>query len=402
MDQDSAGRTQNATHILGRDGAAAGQSRPSVVFALRFGNDDGFVQKTFAQHRDLAAQELHGVARSFLAFKTLGERSAYPPRSSTEVRADFYDPSQENRQRVARFIAENQVRLVVFQGASPDEIDTRFYRKLGVRTANTENFSFDDTRRQPIPIQAAKILWRRFLQQNLHQIYIANSPGQADFLLRYVKLPRSRIRTVTNGIDTTHYTPGDRSAACRNLGLDPEITWIMAASQSRPEKRVDLLLRAARRVMDARPDVPIGFFYVGGGEKLDEWRELARSLLPGHACRFFGRQAELQTFYRAASVFIHGAIRESFGLVLAEAAASGLPVVTTTSYGPAEIVDHRRTGILIDRHDWDGFVEAILAYIDSPNLRETHGQAARDRCVLRYGIDRAAVEMADCLRPMLL
>ena len=377
------------------------QFRPCVVFALRFGNDDGVVQRFFAQHRDLAAGELQGQARFLLAFKTLGEKSAYPPRWSEEVQLDFYDPSEANRQRIARFVTENRVRLVVFQGASPDEIDTPFFRRLGVKTANTEDSSFDRALVQPIAVQLAKLFLRRILQRNLHDIYIANSSGQADFLLNFVKLPRSRVKLVRYGIDTDLYSPGDRTAACRQLGLDPKISWIMAAAQSRPEKRVDCLLHAVRRVRDARPEMPIGFFYVGGGEKLKEWQDLARTLLPEHACRFFGKQIEMQVFYRAASLFIHGSVRESFGLVLTEAMASGLPVVATTADGPAEIIEHGRTGFLVGQHDWDAFVDAILRYVESLDLRHAHGESARRRCVANFSNSRAAIELAECLRPLI-
>ena len=51
--------------------------------------------------------------------------------------------------------------------------------------------------------------------------------------------------------------------ACSRLGLEANTTWIMAAAQSRPEKRADLLIHAVRRVKEARLLMPIGFFYDG-------------------------------------------------------------------------------------------------------------------------------------------
>jgi glycosyltransferase involved in cell wall biosynthesis len=394
------GRTRALLPILSKE-EASDPSLPSIVFALRFRNDSGVVQKSFAHHRDLAARELQGSARFLLAFRHLGEKSAYPPKWSQEVQIDFYDFSEENRQKISRFVADNRVCLVVFQGASPGEIDTAFFRRLGVNTANTEDSSFDNSARQSIPTQFTKVLQRRVMKRNLHHLYIANSSGQLEFLINYVKLPRSRVKRVGYGIDTDFYRPGDRVAACRRLDLDPEVTWLMAASQSRPEKRIDSLLHAVRRVMDARPDKSIGFFYVGGGAKLQEWRDLAETVLPAHACRFFGLQAEVQPFYQAASLFIHGAERESFGLVLAEAMASGLPVVATKAYGPAEIIEHNHTGFLVDQNDWEGFFNSIVRYVDSAELREAHGQAARQRCVATFPISRVGIELAECLRQLI-
>ncbi len=374
---------------------------PAVVFAMRFGNDDGVVQKFFAQHRDLAAGELTGRARFYLAFVRLGDESAYTPRWSTEVQADFYDMSREGRDRIARFVAGTGVRLVVFQGASPDEIDTTFFRRLGVVTANTEDSSFDADRTQPPHVAIAKFVLRRILKRNLHALYIANAERQAERMLKFVKLPPGRVRTVRCGIDTDQYSPGPRADACRRLGLDPDTIWIMAAAQSRPVKRVDCLIQSVKRVMDARPDRRIGFFYVGGGEKLQAWRELAETVLPEGDWRCFGGQAEMPIFYRAASIFIHAAMSESFGLVITEAMASELPVVATMSDGPAEIVEHGKTGALVGQDDWSGLDEAILRYIDSPELRQTHGEAGRRRVVTNFAMSRAATELAACLGPLI-
>lgn len=134
---------------------------------------------------------------------------------------------------------------------------------------------------------------------------------------------------------------------------------------------------------------------------LDQWKELARSLLSAADCRFFGKQTDLRIFYQAASIFIHGAHKESFGLVLAEAMASGLPVVATQAHGPAGIIQGGNTGYLIERDDWDGFVSSILSYVDNPALRESHGDAGRRRCLERYTCDREATELADLVRPFL-
>ncbi len=175
----------------------------------------------------------------------------------------------------------------------------------------------------------------------------------------------------------------------------------MAAAQSRPEKRVDLLIDAVRRVKEARPLTPIGFFYVGDGWMLAQWKELARNLPSDTDYRFFGKQTDMRTFYHAASIFIHGSVKESFGLVLVEAMASGLPIVATRAHGPAEIIQDGSTGYLIEQDDWDAFVNAIVCYIDHPELRESHGTMGRQRCLQQYASDREASELAGLIRPFL-
>ena len=100
-------------------------------------------------------------------------------------------------------------------------------------------------------------------------------------------------------------------------------------------------------------------------------------------------------------MLIHGAIKESFGLVLVEAMASGLPVIATRAHGPDEIILDGVTGHLIERDDWDRFVSIILSYIDKPELGQSHGAMGRQRCLEHYASDREASELADLIRPFL-
>ena len=239
------------------------------------------------------------------------------------------------------------------------------------------------------------------LKLNVHDLHIANTQGQYDFLQKFAYLPQERLRIVRYEVHPGYHHPDDRKLACSRLGLDPDTLWIMAAAQSRPEKRVDRLLDAVRRVKEARPHTPIGFFYVGDGWMLAQWKSLARSFPSAADYRFFGKQTDMRSFYHAASMFIDGASKESFGLVLVEAMASGLPVIATRAHGPDEIILDGVTGYLIERDDWDAFVGAILSYIDRPEARRSHGAMGRQRCFEHYTSDREASELAGLIRPFL-
>src|SRR2546421_12202658 len=98
---------------------------PGVAFAFRFGNEDGFVQQFFAKQRDLVARELCGASRCLLVFKELGNNPVYSPRWAVESQTDLYDFSFENRECIKRFVRENRIVLIVFQGNDPG-IDLKF------------------------------------------------------------------------------------------------------------------------------------------------------------------------------------------------------------------------------------------------------------------------------------
>lgn len=379
-----------------------GKRLPGIVFCMRYGNDVGFVWRTIAQCRDLVAGELQSDARSYLAFPELNETSAHSIRWAELAKANFYDYSTSNKPRLAQFIRDHGISIVFFMSAWPKSVDLPFLRELGVTLLNSENDSYDHKRRQSFFSTAAKFIIRRVLGQQIYDLHIANSRGQYEFLRRYAQIPQRRLRVVINGIDTNHFQPGDRAAACERLGLDPSVCWIMAASQARPEKRVNLLIHAVQKARELRPQQAIGFFYVGDGQMLDEWRAIAADLPGADTFRFFGRQADLQVFYQAASIFIHGSSRESFGLVIAESMASGLPVLATYAHGPSEIIKNGVTGWLTDPDDWKSFIARLVEYLDDPALRQRHGDAGRQRCVEQFSIARQAHEIATLIRPFLL
>lgn len=378
-----------------RGGAALG---PGIVFTMRYPDDVGYVWRTIARRWDLVAQALGSAARCFTAFPALTGLPAYDPHWVMPIEADFYSYSEENRHHLASVIERHNIKVVVFASAEAKTVDFRFLRRRSICTVNTENNSHNLTRRNGVARGVAKYLLRRHIRWGLHDLYVPNSTSQRDFLLRYAHLPPSRVSVIVNGVDTVRFSPGGQAAAFRKTRLEPKRLWIMTASQARPEKRIEFVIEAARRILSARPDQNIAFVHVGDGECLPRWREVAAANDLGDRYRFVGYQADLVPFYRAASVFAHAATRESFGNVIAEAMSCGLPVVATRAGGPQEIVADGKTGFLLAPDDMEGFVSAIQRYLDDPVLREIHGRRGRERAIASFSDQRQATEFAELLR----
>ncbi len=370
---------------------------PGIVFTMRYGSDIGYVWRTVAAHRDLVARDLGGVARCHIAYPQLAATPAYAPRWLIADQADFYDYSPDNRARLAAYVRARAIRAVVFMSAQPTAVDLAFLRGLGLRTVTTEDDSYDHAQRQSFLRRGAKFAMRRLLRRQLHGLHIANSQAQYDFLRRFAQIPRSRLAMIRNGVDTERFhPPSNRAEAYAEAGLDPAPLWIMAASQARAEKRLELIIAAARRVIAARPGQDIRFFYIGDGAARAQWETAAADL--GERFLFLGARADLAPFYRAADIFVHAAFRESFGLVIAEAMSSACPVVATFSHGPGEVIRDGETGFLVGRDDIDGLTTALLRHADDPDLRRRHGAAGRARCVAAFSIERQAAQFAAVLK----
>ena len=83
--------------------------------------------------------------------------------------------------------------------------------------------------------------------------------------------------------------------------------------------------------------------------------------------------------WRRADLFVMPTRHEAFGMVYQEAAAAGIPAIATGIHAVPEIVQHERTGLLVHPGDRKALVEAIRALVDSSDLRQRLGRAARAR-----------------------
>ncbi|TCS38558.1 glycosyltransferase involved in cell wall biosynthesis [Paucimonas lemoignei] len=378
-------------------------AKPGVLFAMRYPNDIGYVWNTIALSRDFAASHLIAEARCFIAHPELTPNPAYSPQNLQPVALDCYSKKAVDLESLERFIQVHNIRVIVFMSALPSTLDMGLFRRLGVRTINTENDSFDPAKRDSLLLHALKFCMRRVLKRQIHAYHLANAESQKDFLLRYALIPPNRVRVIYDGINCERYSPGGRQVACAQTGLDPERCWVISVSQARPEKRIDRMIRIARRVIDARPKANIGFVYVGASNSpiFSEWQALAAELKLGDRFLFAGAQNDLVPFYRAANLMAHTSELESFGLSIVEAMACGLPVVASAAAGPQETISHGQTGILVDLQDDDAFANAILHYLDNEALRERHGIMARERALALFNIERQAVEMAELISGLL-
>ncbi len=141
-------------------------------------------------------------------------------------------------------------------------------------------------------------------------------------------------------------------------------------------KGFDVLLQAWALVHRQYPDWRLDI--VGDGELRDELVRLRDGLGLQPCVRFLPARKELEPLYRQASLFCLPSRYEGFGLVLLEAMAFGLPVVSTDcETGPRELLSGREVAIVVPPDDAAAFGTAVCTLIREPNRAMAMGQAGR-------------------------
>lgn len=370
---------------------------PTVTFAMRYPDDIGLVWASMARIYDAVAGRLGETARCLIAYPQLTGHPVYAPSRLTPVGADLYGNPFPGS--VREVLTTERVRVVVYFGCDPRTVDLGALRRAGVRTIDYDQNSYPADR-QPVVKRLAKLVVRRVLQRDLHDLYLANADHQREFLIRHAALPPGRVRTVRNGVDPDRFAPGPPPDPA-GLGVPVTDQYVVAVCQARPEKRIDLLIEAAATLFGRRPAASVTFVHVGDGPSLGDWRQRADARGLAGRFVFAGVRHEVAPYHRLATVFAHTAARESFGFAVAEAMASGKPVVATDSPGPAELLAGGGCGAIIPPGDAARFADALDRYLSDPDLRTAAGTAGRKRIVETYTLARQADELAAAVRSVL-
>jgi len=178
-----------------------------------------------------------------------------------------------------------------------------------------------------------------------------------------------RITTILNGVDTVEFAPGPADRA--TLGLPRGVPMALFAGDLRtPRKNLDGVLRAL-------VEVPGLHLAVAGRHEGTAWPAMAESLGVADRTQFLGFRTDMPALMRTADMFVFPSRYEACSLVLLEALASGLPVITASSAGGAEIITAAVGIVLPDSKDVAGLAEAMRGLADYPSRRKEMRLAAR-------------------------
>jgi glycosyltransferase involved in cell wall biosynthesis len=341
--------------------------------------------------------QVNGVSR------TLGELVRYLSQQSDQVQLihpDYGEPTERDHHQLVRslnlpFYKELYLPLPPFgevrkaiDGFQPELVHIATEATLGlsalrhvlrrrIPAVSSFHTNFDQYSRHYRVGWATGTVWRylRWFHNRTLETYVPSLTTIRELEARGFK----RLVLWPRGVDGTFFRP-DRPG--RNLvreayGWQPEDLVISFVSRIAPEKDVAYLANALSIVAARRPEIRI--LFVGDGPSRGELEGRLGSI-----AWFAGYKTgeDLADHYAAGDIFAFSSRTETFGNVILEAMASGMPVVAVRAGGVGDTIQPRTTGLLVEPGDPpERFAEAVLALIDQPDKRRAMATAARSYAV---------------------
>jgi glycosyltransferase involved in cell wall biosynthesis len=182
-------------------------------------------------------------------------------------------------------------------------------------------------------------------------------------------MPLEKVRILPRGVDTQLFHPNRRSADFwPRRGVPSGATLLLYVGRISKEKDIDVIASAWERLR--RPGLALAF--VGDGPYLTALRDTLRDAIFTGALH----GEELAQAYASADIFLFPSTTDTFGNVIIEALASGLPCVVSDVGGPKDLVEPGVTGLVTRGLDVEDFTRAVTRLADDPALRSQMQSAA--------------------------
>jgi glycosyltransferase involved in cell wall biosynthesis len=233
-----------------------------------------------------------------------------------------------------------------------------------------------------------RAMWLRRAASRLVDAYVAVTPALAQVALEAHECAPARLHVIANGIDVTRFTPQPevRRRMRAELGI-PERAWVVGTvGRLSPEKDQALLVDALAPLLDADRHLVI----VGDGPEREALHLRVASTWRSAFVHMTGARSDAQNLLAAFDVFALTSRTEGLPLVLLEAMAMRLPVVSTAVGGVPDLVEHGVTGFLVPAGDRVALGEQLAWLSSRPAAALEVAEVARHAVLERHTMQRMA------------
>ncbi len=248
---------------------------------------------------------------------------------------------------------------------------------------------------------------RKVLQHERLRAVICNSQMVKREILDHFDIDADKLHVIYNGVDTEKFNANlrqHRRTVRRELGIPEEATAFIFVGSGFERKGLAQAIAALARTSTARtlPDAhPIDahLIVVGRDRRQASYQRLASREKVGRRVHFLGVREDLGPYYGAADALLLPTLYEPFGLVVLEAMATALPVITSTKCGAAELLVEGESGYVHDALD----IESLAASMQRLGDRRRCGQMGLKarRTAERHTLDVIRSELTQLYKELL-
>jgi glycosyltransferase involved in cell wall biosynthesis len=235
-----------------------------------------------------------------------------------------------------------------------------------------------------------RIAFKQFLGRGNSKLLVQNTDDFREFE-QQLGFPHDQIRLIRgSGVDMDEFCPNDQRP-------QNDIPMIVLVSRLLIEKGIPELIEAGRILQER--NVACRIVLVGDADK-DNSHSVSEEML-SHAVKAgwveeWGRRSDIAAIYRQTDIAVLPSYyREGIPKTLLEAAASGLPIVTTDSVGCRETVDDGMNGYLVPVKQSEPLADALEKLIRNKELRERMGQKSREKALAEFDIKQVVKQTFD-------
>jgi glycosyltransferase involved in cell wall biosynthesis len=254
---------------------------------------------------------------------------------------------------------------------------------LGKRRLVVHDHCNDAGRKNPL------LLFADALTNRVSSKVIAVAESIRSFLICYEGIDRDRVITLPNGVDVQAFVPAsetDKQDARKALGISTGAIVIGGVGRLIEQKNFVRFLEVAAHVLKKTPNVI--FVIAGTGPQFDLLRERAVRLNISNHVRFLGHVSDRIVLYQALDVLLITSDFEGTPMVLLEAMASGVPVVSQSLDGIGEVCTNTLDAMLVATGDESGLVTAVNRLLADEKLAKGLSENARKTILDRYDIKK--------------
>ena len=268
--------------------------------------------------------------------------------------------------------------------------------KLGLPSIETYHTFFEEYLYHYLPLapkRMMRFIARRYTTKQCNEVdqVLVPSSAMQEVLQKYGV--STNIQILPTGIPAQDYRQGNGARFRREFGIDPDRPVMLTVGRVAFEKNISFLVKVVKQVRESIPDVL--FLIAGEGPMLASLKKRVRKEGLQQQVLFVGyldRTTTLQDCYRAANVFVFASRTETQGLVLLEAMAQELPVVSTAVMGTRDVLEDQQ-GCLVVPEDIGLFAEKVEQVLTSEPLQQQLAQTGKTYAS-KWTASRYAKELA--------